>query len=124
MCLESPAFKRGEYVKNFGTTEHVETQDIVFESIHRACRVGGFMIHSVPLFKYWIGHSPYSYSLSFPNSISEINKYDVVVLEEKQRRNQKLLNFVFRKLTDDGFIYTDTGVIFSPNYKKNSDNLF
>lgn len=38
-----------DVVLNFGTTEHVFNQFEAFNTIHKLCAVGGFMVHGLPL---------------------------------------------------------------------------
>jgi len=43
-----------DVVTNFGTSEHVENQEIVFENIHHLSKK--WMVHTVPFEGNWVGH--------------------------------------------------------------------
>ena len=114
-----------DILTNYGTTEHIEHQFTVFMNIHNMMKIGGVAIHSVPLDGYWVGHSPYHYTKAFVQDLIRNNNYDLIHCETQKRRNQKLLNFVYRKSCSD-FQTLDSWVqpSFSLNYKHNEDNLF
>jgi hypothetical protein len=46
--LEPGEYGSLDFVANFGTTEHVLNQFVVFSVMHDATRAGGFMIHFLP----------------------------------------------------------------------------
>lgn len=76
-----------DIVTNFGTSEHVEGQHACFENIHNFCRVGGAMVHAVPLKGTYKGHSPYHYDNTFFNKLAEANYYTVILNEARWRGN-------------------------------------
>lgn len=83
-----------DMLTNFGTSEHCLSQYNVFRNIHMLTRVGGVMIHSVPLVGYWRGHSPYKYEKSFFSGLASANGYEIILNEIKPRRKDYLLNVV------------------------------
>ena len=111
-------------IVNTGTSEHVENQDQVFKNMHNACRVKGYIINSVPQFGSWRGHSPYHYTLDFPLKLSIANNYKLIHRESVKRKRGYLVNFIFQKINDSEFIFENSEVYFSENYKRNKDNLF
>ena len=54
-----------DVVTNFGTSEHVErSQYICWRNIHHICRLGGYMIHSLPEIGSWPRHGKWHYDLT------------------------------------------------------------
>jgi len=80
---ELPEYMGGHFnvITNYSTTEHVSSQIEVFKNIHNLCRVGGIMIHGVPLINNWAGHGRYYYTLEFFNKLANFNGYKIYVLE-------------------------------------------
>lgn len=70
-----------DIVTNFGTSEHIHDQYMCFLNIHCFCKVGGIMIHSVPLPKHWPMHCPYHYPMKFFDELANIANYEI--LEKK-----------------------------------------
>jgi SAM-dependent methyltransferase len=113
-----------DIVTDFGTIEHIEKQEQVFKSVHDACKIGGYMIHSLPLNGYWVGHCPYHYENNFPDNLAYKNGYELIFKEEKPRRRERFINFIFKKTSQKLFGFTTNGLSFTKNYKRNEDNLF
>jgi len=113
-----------DIVTDFGTIEHIEKQEQVFKSVHDACKVNGYMIHSLPLNGFWIGHCPYHYTEDFPKNLASKNCYELVFKEIKPRRKEKFINFIFKKINTSPFSFTTNGLLFTNRYKRNTDNLF
>ena len=74
-----------DIVTNYGTSEHVEGQDACFENIHNFCRVGGAMVHVVPLKGTYKRHSPYHYDTEFFNILAAMNHYTVILNAIRRR---------------------------------------
>lgn len=121
----------GEFdlVTNFGTTEHVEpNQYEPFYHIDSFCKIGGIMIHEVPVFGHWVGHCKYYYDESFFNYLSIENNYDILEMERITYQNDGDLIFVaFRKkdkefksnkITLESFVKVSTEKIKIPEYWK------
>jgi len=126
LCKPIPDKFKGKFdmVTNFGTTEHVQDQEQVFQNIHDMVKVGGVMVHSVPLHGYWKGHCPFRYMVKFPNHLAGLNAYKLLFKEIKDRWKEKLLNFILRR-NGHKFVGVDRSTISSTtNYKRNTDNLF
>lgn len=81
--IEARWISWADIVCNFGTSEHVETNQLqVFQTIHEVCRVGGQMLHSVPA----VGcdqHGKWKYSLSWFHHLATSNNYEVLTLNQK-----------------------------------------
>lgn len=114
---------RFDVITNFGTTEHIENQFQVFKNIHDACRIDGYMIHSVPEVGFWSGHCPYYYGPEFPALVASHNNYNLIHLEIAKRRKERLVNFIFQKTAND-FNFNKHWVFPSQHYKRNKDNRF
>ena len=97
-------------VTNYGTTEHINNgQYEVFQNIHNLTKVGGVMIHAIPLVGYWKNHCNYHYTSDFSKVLAEINGYDVVLSESimvsgRRGRKQPLSCGILIKKTDDDFV--------------------
>ena len=115
-----------DIVTNYGTTEHVYDQYAVFKNIHDFTKVGGVMVHSLPMKGYWRGHSPYLYAKKFPNILAVANDYKLILAEVQPRGRNFLLNCILRKENNNPFQKKNTfgdGVIKTKQFKKNTDNL-
>lgn len=117
-------FNQFDVVTNFGTTEHIEDQHQVFCNIHDACKVGGYMVHSLPEDGFWIGHSPYHYKPEFPAVLSAMNDYSLIHLAFPPRRRERFINFIAQKKSSKSFVFDSKWSCFSKNYKRNTDNRF
>jgi hypothetical protein len=74
----------GEFdlVTNFGTTEHIEPNQFEpFLHIHNLCKIGGIMIHEVPVFGHWPGHCKYYYDEEFFQYLAKTNKYEILEMQ-------------------------------------------
>jgi SAM-dependent methyltransferase len=79
----------GEYdiVTNFGTSEHVEAEQItVFENAHRLCRLGGLMVHAVPRAGTCKRHGVWKYTAAWFQDLANANGYAVEYLTEWDKR--------------------------------------
>lgn len=115
-----------DIVTNYGTSEHVENQWMVFKNINDMCKIDGMMIHSIPMFGSWRGHCPFHYKSDFPEDICDICGYKLIYKNIQLRHKNRLLNFILQKKFDC-FVEREifgNGIVFSKNYHKNTDNLF
>ena len=88
-----------DIVTNYGTSEHVEGQNECFENIYNFCRVGGVMVHAVPMEGTYIGHSPYHYDVEFFNKLALDNNCEVILNEERWRsKTEAQICAVLKKL--------------------------
>ena len=69
-----------DVVANYGTTEHVMNQLNAFNVIHQATRVGGVMIHTVPIDGF-IDHCYVSYTPRFFFDLATVNGYEILDLK-------------------------------------------
>lgn len=75
----------GEFdlVTNFGTSEHVETnQQQVFWNADALCRTGGLMVHAVPRLDSCRKHGVWKYSAEWFRELAERQHYRIVHLAE------------------------------------------
>lgn len=98
-----------DIVTNHGTTEHVSLQEPTFKNIHNLCKVGGYMLHTVPLIGTWPGHGEYYYSLEFFSQLAKLNNYEVLQLktinEGEYTGDLDLTWVIFRKINNDPFVW-------------------
>lgn len=65
-----------DLVTNNGTSEHVFNQYTVFLNAHNLCRVGGFMIHVLPFYR-WVDHGFYNYHPNLFPCLAKQNNYEL-----------------------------------------------
>lgn len=71
-----------DIITNFGTSEHINNQGVLWENIHDLGREGSIYIHVVPEFgKYPLSHCKYFYDKKFFDHLIEENKYTPVLSE-------------------------------------------
>lgn len=98
-----------DMVTNFGTTEHINNgQYDVFKNIHNFVKVGGVMVHALPLVGHWKRHCKYHYEEDFPETLSTINGYECVlseirVIKGRAGQNQPMVCAVLKKTSDKEF---------------------
>lgn len=63
-----------DLVINNGTTEHVFNQFQAWATIHTNCKVGGLMVHALPLWG-WLDHGFYNYQPTFVVDVAAWNDY-------------------------------------------------
>lgn len=88
---------RFDLVTNFGTSEHISNQFMVFNNVHLCCRVRGYMVHSIPLVGYWKRHCPYHYQADFGEKLAIACGYELLLNEIAPRHNDKFVNFIVGK---------------------------
>lgn len=68
-----------DLVTNFGTSEHCFNQWQVFRNLHNCCKVGGYMLHTVPT-QGWGGHCFFRYDKNFFQDLAQANNYDLLYI--------------------------------------------
>lgn len=68
-----------DLVTNFGTTEHCFNQYEAFRNMHNSCKVGGYMLHTVPA-QGWGQHCFYRYDSNLFRDLSDANGYEILHL--------------------------------------------
>ena len=101
-----------DMVTNYGTTEHVNGgQYESFENIHNFTKVGGVMVHSIPLVGYWQTHCKYHYESDFFDMLATLNKYECVLSEIRWvgqgKKRQPLTSSVLVRKNSNSFISKD-----------------
>ena len=89
-----------DVVTNFGTTEHVFNQATAFEFVHRACTVGGVMVHSVPMAN--PSHGLFNYTPLFFRELQRANHYQAVTPIWRDPHDW-IITVALRKLIDAPF---------------------
>lgn len=93
-----------DLVTNFGTTEHIEpNQYEPFKHIHNLCKIGGDMIHEVPVENNWVGHCKFYYNENFFETLAKENNYDINEMFRINYPNDGDLLFVSLKKQDYDF---------------------
>lgn len=65
-----------DLVTNNGTGEHVFNQYMVFKNAHDLCRVGGFMVHVLPFYR-WVDHGFFNYNPNLFPCLANQNGYEL-----------------------------------------------
>jgi len=119
-------FLRSDLVTNFGTSEHVFNQGMVFRNIHELCKQDGLMAHALPI----SGHFQHGYFNYHPRLFQEMalaNDYRIISMYIaanyrpilipysakilfQNRFKDMLLLFVFQKTSDNSFVNPFDGV--------------
>ena len=116
---------------NTGTCEHVFNQGQVWKTIHDAVKVGGLMVHAMPLWG-WLDHGFYNYQPTFIKDIAAENAYEILLwmfaesdpfyavqvkeasdfqaLYPRSRERSAMMHVVFRKTRSDDFKVPMQGV--------------
>jgi len=96
----------GEYdiLINFGTSEHVPNQYKCWRNIHNLCRVGGVMVHSIPVScPHFATHCFYFYSIGFMETLAAKCGYRKVVPVRSVSNNEQVFA-AFWKIRNRPFI--------------------
>jgi len=87
-----------DLVTNNGTGEHVFNQYTLFKNAHNLCRVGGYMIHVLPFYR-WVDHGFYNYHPNLFPCLARQNNYELKELwigssdaEQLEKLNVNKLN--------------------------------
>lgn len=120
-------YNRFDIVTNFGTSEHCSNQNNVFYNIDCLCKIGGIMIHSVPLDGYWPNHCRFRYKLGFFTKLSNKLGYEITIEETKSRKKNLLLNAIMTKKKNNSYSdfnldFSTIGITIAKNYDLNTDN--
>lgn len=94
-----------DIITNLGTSEHVdslEKQYLCFKNLHELCKVGGYIIHHVPVIGEWADHSPAHYNDDFFRVLKEKNSYDFEYYIYKLPDG--LSGCIYHKKTDAPFV--------------------
>lgn len=65
-----------DLVTNNGTGEHVFNQYMVFKNAHSLCKVGGFMVHVLPFYR-WVDHGFFNYNPNLFPCLANQNGYEL-----------------------------------------------
>lgn len=65
-----------DLVTNNGTGEHVFNQYAVFKNCHDLCKVGGYMVHVLPFYR-WVDHGFYNYNPNLFACLAAANNYQL-----------------------------------------------
>lgn len=66
-----------DVVTDYGTMEHINDQYTVLRNVDSMCRVGGLMIHVLPLVGNWPKHCRYRYQPDFPARLAALCRYEL-----------------------------------------------
>ena len=96
--IPSVFHSRFDLVTDYGTIEHVNNQYEAWRNVHKLCRVGGVMIHVVPLEGYYKGHSNYYYNEDIMENIAAAFGYEVLQIKIITRtKKMRAVAAAFRK---------------------------
>lgn len=97
-----------DVITDYGTIEHINDQFQTFKNLHNLCKVGGIMIHTLPLEGNWKDHGRYNYSPDFFKSLAKIANYEIVNMEILDKNEFKyplnMLAVTLKKTKDNKFI--------------------
>lgn len=68
-----------DLVTDNGTGEHVFNQYTLFKNAHDLCKVGGYMIHVLPFYR-WVDHGFYNYNPNLFPCLANQNEYNLTDL--------------------------------------------
>lgn len=94
--LQGEQFRQYDFVTNFGTSEHIFDQQVVFSTIHSLCKVGGIMAHALPGTG-WGDHGFYGYTESFIDALGSVNDYEELYRKTIERNGATLYLVAFHK---------------------------
>lgn len=66
-----------DLVTNNGTGEHIFNQYMVFKNTHNLCKVGGYMIHQLPSYR-WMDHGFFNFNPNLFAALALQNEYELV----------------------------------------------
>lgn len=101
-----------DVVTDFGTIEHVDSgvegTYMAFRNVHDACKVGGHMVHNLPLTGNWPLHGDTYYDQAWIARLAKDNSYDVLELDQYAAQwnttDGWLVQTVLKKTLDQNFI--------------------
>lgn len=98
-----------DLVTNFGTTEHIEpNQYEPFLHIHNLCKIGGIMLHEVPVKGGWDGHCKFYYDDNFFIELANENNYEIL---EIKKNNYDVGDLIFVALQKKNNFFNSKKVI-------------
>jgi SAM-dependent methyltransferase len=115
-----------DIVTNYGTSEHCHTQEPVFRNIHDLCRVGGIMVHALPMIGNWKGHSRFKYSFEFCRRLVRVNPGYTLWSDVLQGApGKQLVCAVIRKQAETPFSFTGLAdhIVVERDYHIDNNNL-
>jgi len=65
-----------DLVTNNGTSEHVFNQYTVFKNAHNLCKIGGYMVHVLPFYR-WVDHGFFNYNPNLFPCLANQNGYEL-----------------------------------------------
>jgi len=106
--VPSELLDKFDVVTNYGTIEHVNNQYQVWKNVHDMCKVGGIMIHGLPMEGTWYNHCRYYYSLKLTEVLADrcgYNLYDNKILNFSiGKRKQLLVMATYLKTSESSFL--------------------
>lgn len=126
ICEKYNFDRKFDVVTNFGTSEHVFNQFAVFNNIHKLCKIGGYMLHTLPT-QGWGKHSFFKYDINFFEDLCSANNYELVYVKPFLRI-KPYLNNLEKKIIDlenlIDFIKKNKDILLNedPYYENNSIN--
>lgn len=104
--IEENWYNKFDIITNIGTTEHIvpiESQYQVFDNIHFCTKIGGIIIHFVPVSNR--RHSYLYYKERFFEIIAKFNNYEIIEIEKFDRKNGDFYwGVCLRKQEDNTFM--------------------
>lgn len=119
----------GDFVLNFGTTEHIFNQLNSFKVIHELTKRGGFIFHQVP-FSGYLDHGFFNYNPKFFEMLGHSNDYDIIYLGYHNPQGMASLSDLIHYNEQDQESLEKWHKLQSPNgvinvlYRKKHDNPF
>lgn len=108
-----------DLVTNLGTSEHVFNQFSVFKNLHDLCKIGGVMIHALPM-QGNVNHGFFNYHPRFIADLAAANNYEILKLAFTVDYKSQLIEY-----TQDAFKKWDShDVLFYAVLRKLSDSEF
>jgi hypothetical protein len=109
LCYPITDIEPADVVTNCGTVEHCSDQYECFKNIHNLCKVGGLIIHFLPLVGGWKGHCKYHYRDVFISSLSTLNGYEILYFNISKSKNA-LLTCVLKRTLELAFFFTNRDI--------------
>lgn len=104
-------YKEFDLVTNCGTSEHIFSQNIVFENLHNLCKEGGLLINILPINK-WKNHSFFNYHERFFFELAAANNYELLKFEHIIKKDGNVLAGVIYRKINKKFILPNQGDIY------------
>lgn len=97
-----------DVVTNYGTSEHVTNQFMVFKNIHKICKINGIVINFVPIKDNWPNHCRYYYSYTFFENLCQICQYQIIdynIIDYGfYKYPYSMIAFTYKKIQNNNFI--------------------